>query len=427
MRLGILGGGVAGLSCAHYALRAGFTPIVFEAEKNGGAEERRFDHGGTRFDYAHRPLLDSDTALVGLFAELGALDQLVWRHTRTAVVHDGQLFPFDTAQDLLRFEALSSADRLRAGAATMRARLLRYAYRLDGVSAQSWLRSLYGTRIYDAIWAPLLQSRFGEHAAEAPAYWAWQLLGRGKTRSREVRGAIRGGRDWLASRLRDSICNGGGEVIRGHEIESIDIDAEAGRVTVQLAHGIHGFDAVISTLGLDQLGERARGSLARELPQHPIAQLGSIEVAVVARARTDFYTTAIVDPEIPFHAIHDSGHLLPSEQADGSRVFYLVRYESLDSEGFHLSDEVVSKEATAALDRAFGIPEVAVLRTFVTRDPQAAPVWTHGTLARRLPVRVGDTGLYLCSPAHAYPRHIGSDTQITLAREVVSQIFRDRR
>ena len=68
MRIGVLGGGIAGLSCAHYLLKAGHTPVVVERSDQHGHLGRRLQHDGVAFDGFHETLHSSDTALLGLMA-----------------------------------------------------------------------------------------------------------------------------------------------------------------------------------------------------------------------------------------------------------------------------------------------------------------------------------------------------------------------
>ena len=193
MKIGIIGGGIAGLACAHYLLKSGHTPMVFEAEEILGGLGAHFLHKGIPIDRMPHTLLDSDSALCGLMADLGSLGQLTWQETRRGLVVDRHLFPWESPWDLMRFNAIRLHERVRAGFANLYVtRARRYGLDLDNIPACEWLKGMFGQSFYDQIWAPLLRAQFGDHEHEAPAYWAWRMLNRHMRGKREVRGYIRG-------------------------------------------------------------------------------------------------------------------------------------------------------------------------------------------------------------------------------------------
>jgi uncharacterized protein with NAD-binding domain and iron-sulfur cluster len=65
MRVAILGGGIAGLACAHYLAKGGHTPVVLESSPWLGQLGAPIEHDGLRLDGTSRGVRNSDTALCG--------------------------------------------------------------------------------------------------------------------------------------------------------------------------------------------------------------------------------------------------------------------------------------------------------------------------------------------------------------------------
>ena len=75
----------------------------------------------------------------------------------------GRLYGFKTPLDLLRFRALPFLDRLRTGLGALAStRGVRDSLALDRRPVAEWLRGIFGARVFDRIWGPLLRAKFGD-------------------------------------------------------------------------------------------------------------------------------------------------------------------------------------------------------------------------------------------------------------------------
>ena len=83
MRVGILGGGIAGLACAYYLSRSGDVPVVLAESPQLGDAGAPIVHRGVAIERVHDPILQGDTAVCGLLAQLGAAGRLIWRESRS--------------------------------------------------------------------------------------------------------------------------------------------------------------------------------------------------------------------------------------------------------------------------------------------------------------------------------------------------------
>ncbi len=428
MRIAVIGGGIAGLASGHYVLKAGHQPVLLEATGQTGGSAVPFLHEGTRLGRSPEFVQDNDSALIGLMAEHEALGRLTWRAAPTRFLSGGRDLSLHSPADLLRFTALGPLDRVRTAWATFRAtRFWRFGLDLDGVAARTWLTDLFGKRVYQRLWAPYLRAKFGDAGDSIPAYWIYERLNREKNGRREVKGALRGGFDWLAGELASSLAKRGAEIRTFAPVTALD--AQGAGVAVEVNGRTEYFDAAISTLRLPELAKLARGRIAAQLVDPGLEYQSLLSAVVIARAPVSAgFWTVIGDADLWFQGVYEQTHVTPVEWCGGLHVAHLMRYTRADSADWRLPDEQVRARARAALASAFPAFDASQLEAIhVLRQRDVQPVWPIGYLDRRPPPRVGDTRLYLCCDELAYPRILTSlNTHVTLARETVFKLKGDR-
>ena len=425
-RVAILGGGIGGLASAHYLLKAGVTPVVFEASNQLGGLGTWFEHRGVHLDRYYHVILDSDVELCGLLAELGIADRLVWRETGMGFRLGGKLYGFNSPLDLLRFGALSFPDRLRTGfGAAYITKLKKKGLELDDVYACEWLRGIFGKRVYAQIWEPLLRAKFGDRIDTVPAYWVWNTLNREKNGDQEVKGYLRDGYEGFAETLREAIVARGGEVRMETPVGAVE--SRNGHVVTEANGGEEHFDAVISTLPIPRLAAAARGDLARELPLGDLHYQGCVNALVVSRKQLErFYWTIVVDPQFPFQGVVETTHVIPSEWIGDRHLIYCLNYCEPGSEPYERPDDLVKRQALDGLGALYpGFRRDDVEDVYVFRAPHVEPVWTVGYLRKRPAPRIGKSRVYLSTTAQAYPRVTAWNTSIALARETVAALVND--
>jgi protoporphyrinogen oxidase len=422
----VIGGGIAGLASAWFLARQGYRPVVLEASDRLGGLAATFEHDGVALDKWYHVILDSDADLCGLIGELGLAADLVWRETGMGFYVGGRLWPFNTPADVLRFGALSFADRLRTAAgAVYLTRGVRRPLALDRIRACDWLPRLFGRRVYELVWAPLLRAKFGDRCSDVPAYWVWNTLTREKNGSQEVKGYLRGGYAALTAALARAVEQAGGVVRCGAAVDAVEADADGAWVESGAARTPYA--AVVATLPLPQLARLARGRLAGAVPLPALAYQGVVNAVVLSRTPLErFYWTPVVDPRFAFQGVVETTHVIPSEWVGGRHLLYLMNYCDAGSATYARSDAVVARQAVdglCALYPRFTRGAVEGVRVF--RAPYVEPAWTLGYLAQRPAPRIADTRCYLSTTAQAYPRVTAWNTSVGLARDAVAALHAD--
>ena len=422
MKIGVLGGGLAGLACAHYVQKIGAQPVVFEAKDHLGPFSKQVDLSAGRVDPVVSPISGSDTALCGLLADLDLLGDVTWRPIRRSAALGGNSHDLQRASDLLTYESSPWFDRLRAAVGIFYAtRLKTYGLGLDNIPAREWLERVFGRRVAHSAWLPFLERRFGEHAERVPAYWVWDLLTRLCSAHDAIRGYLRGGSQVLYGALHKAILDHGGEVHLCTRLEGADF--YAGHAIVAADGRELEFDGLICAVYPAELRKMAQGQLATLLPPSDPPSLRRVTACIAATRRlSGSHETIIVDDPGPFQSILEPTHVIPTESL-GSHLVYLSYLEPPGG-GAWPSDDEVRQQATDTLTRLFPpFSAEDVQHLEITRCDQAEPVPALGALSSQTRLRLGDTTVFLCSSAQAYPRPASWDAEVTLAREAASEIF----
>lgn len=113
----VVGGGITGLTTAHFLARQGLAVRVLEAEKRAGGAIGTARVGGFQLEHGPNSLLDTYPVLHELFAEIGLADQVVYAGEAAKnryIVRDGQLHALPMSPPaLMRSTLFSRRAKLR--------------------------------------------------------------------------------------------------------------------------------------------------------------------------------------------------------------------------------------------------------------------------------------------------------------------------
>ncbi|MBI3782056.1 MAG: FAD-dependent oxidoreductase, partial [Deltaproteobacteria bacterium] len=270
MRIGIVGGGVAGLGCAYFLSAAGHGVDVFEQASTLGGLAGSFDFDGLQVEKYYHFICRDDDDLIDLIHRLGLTPELEWRPGKMCFFYDGWLYPFGTPWDLLRFHPLSLRDRLRFGINVALSRSERSWQQYESMTAHDWLVRQIGADVYRVIWEPLLRIKFGPYYDRVSASWIWHRIHRvARSRphilARERLGFLKHGTDVLLEALIAELQRRSVGLHPGASVDAITV--RDGAVTGVTVNGRHQpYDAVISTAPLPillRLLGPAAGDLAK--------------------------------------------------------------------------------------------------------------------------------------------------------------------
>jgi protoporphyrinogen oxidase len=430
----VIGAGIAGLTAAWELAKAGRLVTVYEADSVPGGLMASFPFGGTQLDRVYHHIFLDNQPTLGLLAELGLRDDMQWTVAPSGYFHDGQVWPLGSAWDLLRFKPLSLAERVRFGVGVLRAQRVDDWEALDEQTARDWLTKVFGRRVYEVMWEPLLRSKFGDAHDRVSAAWFWyKLRQRSESRhgksSRETLGYLRGSFGRLATALADAIEDRDGRVALAEPVEELACE-ENGGFRIRSQEGEAHFQRVLATVAPPLLLQ-----LAPNLPGDYRDRLGAIDymanlcvVLALEEPLTDIYWLNIGDQAFPFGGIIEHTNLVSPTEYGGLHAAYITRYLRADAPEMSASeDELLDryepflKQVNPSFHRGW------VREMHAWREPFAQPVcprgYRHVVPALRTPV----PELYLATMSQIYPEDRGINCGVVLGQRVAQLMLADER
>ena len=364
MRVGVVGGGAAGLAAAYELSKAGVSVALYERAPFLGGQASTFDVAGARLERGYHHLFNSDTDIISLMEEIGLGDRVRYIESKVGTLYDGRIYNFVTPIDLLKFTPLGLVDRFRLGLVTLMLQRMKDWRRLEDVTANEWLRRKAGRRAYEVFWGPMLRGKFGEsYYEQVTMAWIWgkvhtRFASRGKGLSKEMLVYPEGSFGEVFDVLGEKVSELGGEIFLSRAVTEIAVedgravglnvaDAPATWTSPQpLADPEEGegndadgglgtpsfepFDAVISTV--------PSYSFARLLPSLPDEYMDKLTgvrymsavllILVLDRPLSHVYWLNVADRSIPFVGVIEQTNLLGPEHYGGKHVVYLSNYLS---------------------------------------------------------------------------------------------------
>jgi protoporphyrinogen oxidase len=414
-RVIVLGGGIAGLAAAHRLAERGAEVVVLEAADRLGGLGGTFDYGGRRYERFYHTLSSADTALLQLMADAGLREQCEWQKTTMGMVVDAEHYDFTSPMDLLRFTPLSLFQRLRLGVGGKSLRYLGRGKDLDSMSAEDWMRPIFGDDAWEKVWRPMFTMKFG--GATVPALYLYERL------ARESNVALRAypacGYQGIADGIAASIERMGGKVVTNARVRSLELRGDQLVVTTDDER----FDApwAVSTFPMPLLRAVATGTLADELNLPDLQYMGVINVLyLLNRPLSGHYWSAIIDSETDFSGMIEISTLTGTEHFQGHHAVYVMRYTDRSSAIYQESDEAIEQRWTEQFLRLHQLDAGDIDRAFVFRTPFVEPVWPLGYSRIKPPPRIGDTPLFMATTAQAYPQVTSWDAATRTAEATVA-------
>lgn len=434
MRIGIIGGGVAGLGCAYFLAARGHQVEVFEQAPALGGLAGCFDFDGLQVEKYYHFICRDDVDLIALLAEVGLGGELEWRAGTMKFFYRGTLYPFGTPWDLLRFRPLSVRGRVRFGLNVALSRSAQSWERYEPVTARDWLVAQIGQEVYDVIWEPLLRIKFGPYADQISASWVWHRIhrvvrSRSHVLARERLGYLKRGTGALLDALTGELRRRGVALHTSMTVEAITVGA-AGVTGLALGGQHRPFDTVISTAPLP--------ILARLLPPSAVEQIDAISgidyitvVCLIMKLRqplTDGFWINVNDPRVPFNGFIEYTNLNPRADAQHPYLLYVPFYLPPGDARCTQPDAELFRDCLAGLQIIR--PDLTgdwVLGYRVFRDRYAQAICTTNFARRIPPVRSRIGGLLLTDSTQLYPSDRTISGMVGQARTVAELVEREGR
>jgi len=435
-RIGIIGGGYAGLTAAYELQKQGYAVTVLEKYGQWGGQAATLPILGTRIEYYYHHLFGGDRYILDLMDELGIGDQLRWIESKVGWYHDGRIYDLVTPLDLIRFKPVSFLNRIKLG--------LMYLYmgrtenwkRYENITARDWILRYMGREIYEKFWGPLLRGKFGDLADQVSMTWLWgKIKVRGSSRqgaeAKELLAYPQGSFEIITRALVDRLEAGGADLRLNQEVLELVTDPQdpcriAGVATKKETIP---FDVVIATVPGYNLLEIAPPSLDGKYAEQLRSvryQAAAVLLLVSKHSLSRIYWMNIADRTMPFVAVIEHTNYVPPSEYEGRHLIYVSNYMERDDPRYSMrAGELLDlyaphlKRINPAFDPSW------IEKKIVNRAEAGQPVITCNYSERipdhRTPIR----GLYLANTLQIYPEDRGTNYSVGLGQKISGIVHED--
>jgi protoporphyrinogen oxidase len=434
--VGIVGGGIMGISLGYFLTKAGIPVEIYEASPVlGGLAGPLVLDDGVAVDRFYHAILSSDQHLRDLCTELGIADQLRFRTTKMGFYYNRAIYPMNGVVDFLRFPPLGWLDRLRLGVTVLAAQAVRQWQQLEQISVEQWLTRWGGRNAYENLWRPMLRAKFDGSTegggpasfADVPATWIWSRLVRMKSTRRgatqkEEAGHLIGGYATLLNAMAAQIEAAGGKIHLRAPVQ--EIVAEGSHLRgVRVDGRLLRHDTVVCTMQAP-LFQRLLPNLPADAGLANQAYLGIIcPLLVLNRPLTTYWTLNITDETIPFTGVIETTNYIDPEYVGGHHLVYLPKYTAPDSSWLHKSNAEIEEIWLHHLQRMFpDFDRSAVVEFRIHRERYVEPLHRVNETAQIPAITTAVPGLYLVTTAQIYPALTNGESVSRHARTAAEAI-----
>lgn len=435
--VGVIGGGIAGLTVAYRLASAGYRVSLWEQSAELGGLAAAFDVPGGQLEKFYHHLFMSDRAIVGLINELGMADDLLWLNSQNSYYSRGQVYSLSSPMDLLKLPIVPFQDRIRIGLVTLYLQQIsdegdRWR-QFEDVTAWEWLRRWTGERAFQRTFGAQLQAKFGPRAQQVAMVWFWnKIFLRTKSRpgllGKEQLGYINGSFNTLIDRLADAADQRGADINTQRGVSRVEPSAQ-GQYLVDVTDDEQArVDALVVTTPapiflkfFPDTPEPYRSKLTAIPYQGAVCVLLRLD-----RQLTNAYWLNIADPDVPFTVLVEHTNFIPPEAYDGNHYVYINTYVDWDHPFVSMSEDELIDTYLSQLPRfnsEFDRSWVKDIWTFRARAAQ--PVIQVGHAEQIPSHRTPFDSVYLATMSQIYPEDRGTNYAVNLGNRVAQMVDQD--
>jgi protoporphyrinogen oxidase len=418
--IAVIGAGPMGLLCAYELLKKGENVSIFEADNRIGGMSATFDFDGIDLERYYHFICKTDFPLFKLLEELELSDKLRWTDTKMGFFCEGDLYPWGSPINLLRFPKLGLFNKLRYGAHMFYASKIKSWDKLESKKGVDWIKKWVGNKTYDVLWERLFDLKLHEYKDVISAPWIGARIRRmahsRKSIFKETLGYLEGGSSIILQALEKKIKDMGGEihlnspvskgVVKNKKIIGVDVNGK-----------IINFDKVISTIPLPYVS-KIFADLS-EKTKSQIDEVINIGVACVVlklkKPISPYFWMNISDSRIDVPGIIEYTNLRPMD----NHIAYVPYYMPQGHPKYGWSKDKFIKEVIGYIKLINpNFTEDWIISDHVSKYFYAQTVCTPNFLEKLPSMKTEIQGFYMADTGYYYPE----DRSISESVQVGSQL-----
>ncbi len=431
MKVAVIGAGFGGMAAAYDLAKTGNEVTIYEAASQvgglaAGFKQPNWDWWAEKF-YHH--WFATDKYMLGLIDELGWSDQVLFPRPYTVMYHEGRFFPFDSIPAAIMFPGLGwGLDKIRFGLVGLYLRLTNNWKPLETTTVDTWMRKWAGDRVYERMWLPLVEGKFGPYAKDVNMAWLWARI---KARTTRL-GTFEGGFQAFAEKFAEKLKSMG--VVFEMQTEIQNIVSTSGGLVVRINGKAkpQTYDQVLVTTSpnlLAKLAPELAGDYLRGLLE--LKSMGAVVMTLVLTNRISeqgyYWFNIPKRAGFPFLALVEHTNYLSAEHFGGDHIVYCGDYLEAGHEYFTLSDQELLKRFIPGIQRInphFQPSWVKQVWVHKTNYAQPVPLVNHST---NIPdIKTPIAGLYFASMSQVYPWDRGTNFAVEIGRRAAGMMVKDK-
>jgi protoporphyrinogen oxidase len=430
--IAVVGGGIMGITAALQLAKSGlFNVSLFEKRDHLGGVSDYYQWRDVVWDRFYHVILSTDAQTINFVKMLGLEGDLFWQDTRSGFYGGGKLVSMSTTLDFVRFPFMSPWQKFRMGLGILYSMRIKDPSRLDKLYVRAWLTRVFGRRVYESIWEPLLRSKLGSAREKTSAAFIWATITRlygtrqGKDK-KEKMGHVKGGYRSVLTAA-EGLLRDRGVAIRTNEAVTALRSAERASIEVITSRNKYFFDKVLFTMDcpaiLDIVSPAIGNAYWEAMKQ--VSYLGICCVLLVLdRSLSPYYVINLLDKSLPFTGIIEATNVVPSSQVAGRHLVYLPKWAPSDDPIWSFSDEEVMNKFIGNLKRVFpALQETHILHRALFRERFVQPLQELGAFERTLAHTTPVPNVYVANTSMLTNTTLNNNAAISLARKVTNEIL----
>ncbi len=426
MKIAIIGAGVGGMAAAYDLNKAGHDVTIYEAANYVGGLAAGFKEPNwqSSVEQFYHHWFTSDADMFNFQRELGLYEKTRIYSPKTVVFFNGSFYPLDSPLAALTFPGYSFIDMIRFGLVTVYLRYFSDWKPLERVTAERWMRKVYGERLYATMFEPLLQGKFGRHYQDVNMAWFWARFKARSTRLATYQGGFQAFSNDVAAKLKQVNVH----IQLETPIRQIHPRSQGG-VSLELANQFEDYDRCLVTV--------SPGLMARMAPALPpeylrgllnLKSMGAVVMVLSLNKQLSeegyYWFNLPKAAGYPFLALVEHTNFVPSAQFGGEHIVYVGDYLDTDHENFRLSKEELLERFLPAIGRfnpKFSRNWITKSWLFKTNYAQPVPEVNH---SHNIPaIQTPIDGLYFASMSQVYPWDRGTNFAVQIGRKAARLIL----
>jgi protoporphyrinogen oxidase len=394
-------------------------------------------------------ILSTDLHLLDFIKELGLQDELFWCETKSGFYGDGKLVSMSSTLDFVTFPFMSLWQKFRLALGILYSARIKDPSKLDRIYVRQWLTMVFGRRIYENIWDPLLRSKLGDARQRTSAAFIWatitRLYGARESGSkREKMGHVHGGYLTILKAAESKLNELGVQVFTGSAVSAvknqtnspdstsgITVGSKCSRepIGVVTSKGTLKFDRVLLTVDcpsalwmIDSVNDHPYWDQLREVEYLSVVCV----LLILERKLSPYYVINLLDKNLPFTGIIEATNVVSPEEIGDKHLVYLPKYMPADDPMNSWDDHRITEIFLKNLRKVFpDLRDKEILHRQIFRERYVQPLQELNFLERTRDFRTPLPGVYLVNTSMIYNSTLNNNAVVALAKGAADTILQD--